>query len=372
MATVELRGVSKSFGSTEVLHNLNISVEEREFMVLVGPSGSGKSTALRLVAGLEAPTTGDVLIDGRRVNDLAPRERNVAMVFQSYALYPHMSVFDNLSFSLRLAGQRRAAVAEHVEGVAQGLGIAGLLRRKPRQLSGGQRQRVAVGRAIVRRPGVFLMDEPLSNLDAQLRAQTRVSLMRLHREIQSTVIYVTHDQVEAMTLGDRIVILKDGLVQQVASPEDVYRRPANRFVASFIGSPTMNMLPVEIQGSEPVRLVAEGVGIALPAGGFVRGRVPAPGKVLLGIRPEHVRDEAAARRLGLPIVRGEVEITENLGSDLLVHVRVGSWTLCAKFGGDVRIRPGEPVALGIDIHHCHLFEDSEEGRRLDVGFVSNV
>ncbi len=372
MATVELRGICKSFGSTEVLRDLNISIEEREFMVPVGPSGSGKSTALRLIAGLETPTAGDVLIGGRRVNHLAPRERNVAMVFQSYALYPHMSVFDNLSFSLRLAGQRRAAVAERVEGVARGLGIAGLLRRKPRQLSGGQRQRVAVGRAIVRRPEVFLMDEPLSNLDAQLRAQTRVSLMRLHREIQSTVVYVTHDQVEAMTLGDRMAILKDGLVQQVASPEDVYRRPANRFVASFIGSPTMNMLPVEVRGDEPIRLVAEGVEIALPQGCFARGRVPAPGKVILGIRPEHVRDEAAARRLHLPVVRGEIEITENLGSDLLVHTRVGSWTLCAKFGSDVRIRPGEPVTLGIDTRRCHLFEVGEEGRRLDVELASEV
>src|SRR5215471_17962745 len=246
MASVTLSGVRKSFGSTEVLHGVDVAVEDGEFCVLVGPSGCGKSTLLRMIAGLEEISGGTISIGARVVNGVAPKERDIAMVFQNYALYPHMSVFDNMAFSLRLAGESKEETRVRVEEAAQILGLQEYLRRYPRQLSGGQRQRVAMGRAIVRKPQVFLFDEPLSNLDAKLRVAMRTEIKALHARVPSTVIYVTHDQVEAMTLADRIVIMRDGLVEQAGSPEDVFHRPATRFVASFIGSPTMNLIDAEI------------------------------------------------------------------------------------------------------------------------------
>ncbi len=328
-------------------------------MVLVGPSGSGKSTALRIVAGLEQASSGDVLIGGRTVTKLQPRERNIAMVFQSYALYPHMDVEDNLSFGLRLAGENRVEITRRVREVAEALDIGKLLRRKPRQLSGGQRQRVALGRAIVRRPDVFLMDEPLSNLDAQLRVQTRVELERLHRQTGSTVIYVTHDQTEAMTLGDRIVVLKDGRVQQVAKPTDIYSAPANVFVARFIGSPSMNMLPLEVtaEGSQ-VALAGPNIKLPVPIDRARRARLTPGQRVLLGIRPEHVRDIAATERLDLPRITGRAEVVERLGSETLVYVRVGTTLVTGRFGGSYGAAPETPFTIGIDLQDAHIFDES--------------
>jgi multiple sugar transport system ATP-binding protein len=335
--------------------------------VLVGPSGSGKSTALRIVAGLEEPTSGEVFIGGRRVTDLPPRERNIAMVFQSYALYPHMNVGENLSFGLKLAGQRGPGIGTRIAEVAERLDIGHLLHRKPRQLSGGQRQRVALGRAIVRRPDVFLMDEPLSNLDAQLRVQTRVELESLHRQILSTVIYVTHDQTEAMTLGDRIVVLKDGAVQQVAAPSVLYNKPANTFVARFIGSPSMNILPLEVGPGDDggAALIGEGIRIAVPAARARRAGLSAGRKVQLGIRPEHIRDGRAAGRLDLPTVSGKAEVVEHLGSETLVYIRLAGVLVTGRFGGSFQTEPESTFDVGIDLDEAHLF-DGETGLNLEI------
>jgi multiple sugar transport system ATP-binding protein len=344
---------------------MSVTIEDRECVVLVGPSGSGKSTALRIVAGLEQATSGDVLIGGRTVTRLPPRERNIAMVFQSYALYPHMNVEDNLSFGLRLAGEERGGIARRVREVAESLEIAALLHRKPRELSGGQRQRVALGRAIVRRPDAFLMDEPLSNLDAQLRGQTRVELARLHRRIGSTVVYVTHDQTEAMTLGDRIVVLKDGRVQQVATPADLYASPANVFVARFIGSPSMNVVPLQVVArGEGVTLGGPGIDVPVPLERARRANLIAGQRVLLGVRPEHIRDAAAADRLGLPKLDGRAEVVERLGSETLVYVRIGEALVTGRFGGGYHVAPDSNFSIGIALGDAHLF-DEESGANLE-------
>src|SRR5438552_5601014 len=290
MAHVLLKDLNKSFDGTHAVKNVNLEIHDHEFVVLVGPSGCGKTTTLRMVAGLEDITSGEISIDGKVVNDLAPMDRDIAMVFQNYALYPHMSVYDNMAFGLRMRKFERPEIDRRVRHAADVLGIQPLLERRPRQLSGGQRQRVALGRAIVRNPRVFLFDEPLSNLDAALRVQMRVELTRLHDRLETTAIYVTHDQVEAMTLGDRVVVMKDGLVQQVGAPLALYERPANRFVAGFIGSPAMNFIPVPIQGSDS-SLTAQGTGIRLaipPVNASQLG--PYKGqRVTLGIRPEPLR-----------------------------------------------------------------------------------
>jgi multiple sugar transport system ATP-binding protein len=345
---------------------MSLKVEDHECMVLVGPSGSGKSTALRIVAGLEEPTTGEVYIAGRKVTRLAPRERNIAMVFQSYALYPHMNVAENLSFGLKLAGQRPAEIEKRVSEVAESLDIGHLLHRKPRQLSGGQRQRVALGRAIVRQPDAFLMDEPLSNLDAQLRVQTRVELERLHRQTRSTVIYVTHDQTEAMTLGDRIMVLKDGRVQQCAPPGVLYRSPANTFVARFTGSPSMNLIPLEIQPGEGggAVLVGDNIRVPVPGARARRAGLESGRRVLLGVRPEHIRDAAAAERLSLPTLAGKAEVVERLGAETMVYVRVADVLITSRFGGAFDVTPETRFEFGFELDKAHIF-DTESGLNLE-------
>src|SRR6184192_1695852 len=324
MAGVLLDHVTKRFGEVTAVNDLSIQVQDREFLVLVGPSGCGKSTALRLIAGLEEATAGDIYIGDRRVNDVAPKDRDIAMVFQSYALYPHMTVYDNLAFGLKLRKTPKAEIDRRVKEAADILGLQNLLKRKPKQLSGGQRQRVALGRAIVREPLVFLMDEPLSNLDAKLRVQTRAELIKLHRRLQTTVIYVTHDQTEAMTMGTRIAVMRDGLVQQLASPREVYDTPTNVFVAGFIGTPAMNFFRSDLQGDGDTLYADTGAfRLKLPpqkraAVASYQGR-----QVIMGIRPEDIHEphdlpNSDGNRVTLP-----VEVVEHMGSETLVYLLAG-------------------------------------------------
>jgi multiple sugar transport system ATP-binding protein len=328
MGTVTLEHVEKVYpNGANAVHDFNLDIAEREFMVLVGPSGSGKTTVLRMVAGLEAITSGAVTIGGRRVNDLGPRDRDIAMVFQNYALYPHMTVAENIGFALNLRKVPKHERQEKVEEAARILGLTEYLNRKPAQLSGGQRQRVAMGRAIVRSPAAFLMDEPLSNLDAKLRVQTRAEIMRLQRRIGVATMYVTHDQTEALTMGDRVAVLKDGHLQQVAPPQELYDRPLNTFVAGFIGSPAMNMYYGELDADgQSLHLGQQRLPVppALRAGGFIeayRGK-----QVIVGIRPEHLRDAAlvggSAAGDGHAQLKGDVDVIESLGSEKLVHFRI--------------------------------------------------
>ena len=351
MATLTLRDVRKSYGAVEVIKGVHLDVADREFVVFVGPSGCGKSTLLRMIAGLEEITAGDLTIDGRRVNDVGPADRGLAMVFQSYALYPHMTVRQNMAFALRLARVPKAERDRKVDEAARILQLGPYLDRRPRDLSGGQRQRVAIGRAIVRNPKIFLFDEPLSNLDAALRGQMRIELSRLHQELAATMVYVTHDQVEAMTLADKIVVLQAGRVEQVGSPLELYHHPANLFVAGFIGSPRMNFLPVQVVG-------ADGAGVAVDVPGGGRVAVPAragavrPGDAAtLGIRPEALRADSAG-----PLA-GEVRLVERLGGLTLLHVGLpdgGSVTVQSE-GGDAT-RPQQPVRFAFDPASCHLFD----------------
>ena len=351
MATVTLKDVRKKFGDFEVIKGVSLEVLDREFVVFVGPSGCGKSTLLRLVAGLEEISSGDVLIDGVRVNDVSPAARGLAMVFQSYALYPHMNVAENMGFSLRLARVSREERDRKVREAAHILQLEPLLHRKPRQLSGGQRQRVAIGRAIVRNPKVFLFDEPLSNLDAALRVQMRVELTRLHDALQTTMIYVTHDQVEAMTLADKIVVLQGGIIEQVGSPMELFHHPRNLFVAGFIGSPKMNFLK---SGARSVRDGAVRVG--LPGGAELEvlveaGKVAQGASLTLGIRPEHIALSAQGA------VRGEVLVVERLGTSTLLHVRVeGGDLLTVSTDGECPVHMHEQVGLSLPTERVHLFD----------------
>jgi multiple sugar transport system ATP-binding protein len=355
MAAVTFDEVTKQFGqSTIAVDHLSLNVNEGEFLILVGPSGCGKTTALRMVAGLEQVTSGEIAIDGRVVNDVVPTDRDIAMVFQNYALYPHMSVFDNIAFPLRQQKVKKGAIRERVAEAARLLNIEELLERKPRELSGGQRQRVAIGRALVRRPKAFLMDEPLSNLDAKLRVQMRAELLSLHQRIGITTIYVTHDQTEAMTLGDRVVVMRHGVVQQVDAPERLYRKPANVFVAGFIGSPAMNF----VTGTAANGSVTVG-GISI-ASGSGRG-----GPVVVGIRPEDVVVGATDTPGALP---GRIEITEQLGPEVLVHVDVPDVAFADTEGEDLRRRlvarapgtfkgaHGDSVGVTFNAEHLQLFD----------------
>ncbi len=351
MATLSLRGVRKSYDTSEIIKGVDLDIADREFAVFVGPSGCGKSTLLRMIAGLEEITSGDLLIDGQRVNEVGPADRGLAMVFQSYALYPHMSVRDNMAFALKLAGASKAERERKVAEAARILQLDPYLDRKPKDLSGGQRQRVAIGRAIVRHPKVFLFDEPLSNLDAALRGQMRIELARLHRELDATMIYVTHDQVEAMTMADKIVVLQAGRVEQVGSPLDLYHHPANLFVAGFIGSPRMNLLSTTVAGGD-----AGGVRVALPGGGEVGvpvdGARAAPGTaVTLGIRPEALKPDPAGALAGM------VSHVERLGGLTLIHVALsGGGTAIAQVEGSEPARTGEAVRLAIAPEATHLFD----------------
>src|SRR6202521_1373051 len=344
MASVNYDHVTKRFaGGILAVNDLNLEIKDTEFMVLVGPSGCGKSTALRLLAGLEEVTSGEIKIGGQVVNDMPPRERDIAMVFQSYALYPHMTVFDNLAFGLRMRGVATVEIARRVNVAAQVLELAPLLKRKPRQLSGGQRQRVALGRAIVREPQAFLLDEPLSNLDAKLRIQTRLELQKQHRALHATFIYVTHDQVEAMTMGDRIAVMKDGVLQQVAPPREIYDNPANMYVAGFIGIPTMNFIPVTIQGKTAK---ASGFDLELP-------RAPGVEKGVLGIRPEAMTEQPHADHPGLDM---KVEVSEILGPDQFLYGQVSGDAITARVDPQLKVEPGDRIMLGVDPRRLHLFE----------------
>jgi multiple sugar transport system ATP-binding protein len=366
MATVELRAVRKSFDATEVIRGVDLTVSDGEFIVFVGPSGCGKSTLLRLVAGLETITSGDVSIDGKRSNDLPPSERGIAMVFQSYALYPHMSVYDNMAFSLKLAHMRKDEIRGRVARAADILQIGALLERKPKALSGGQRQRVAIGRAIVREPKVFLFDEPLSNLDAALRVQMRIEIAKLHRELRTTIIYVTHDQVEAMTMASRIVVLNGGQVEQVGAPLELYHRPNNRFVAGFIGSPKMNFLPCKLVSAEPAQAriaLRDGTELVCAVDAT---RAAAGAEVELGIRPEHMTQLAGPAGAGgagdAGRLRGEVVLVENLGESALIYIRLpetDGLTLCRIEGASL-IKEGEAIEVGVPVSAVHVFDG--EGR----------
>jgi multiple sugar transport system ATP-binding protein len=360
MATVEIRNVRKAFGPVEVLHGVSVDIADGEFVVLVGPSGCGKSTLLRMLAGLENITSGEIAIGGRVVNAVPPKDRDIAMVFQNYALYPHMTVYDNMAFSLTLAKAPKEVMDQEVGRAAKILGLEQLLQRFPRQLSGGQRQRVAMGRAIVRNPQVFLFDEPLSNLDAKLRVQMRVELKKLHERLAVTSVYVTHDQVEAMTLGDRVVVMKDGVVQQVGEPLELYNTPSNRFVAGFIGSPAMNFADVTLveNGGKPVA-EAPGLRIGLPDALAARARSKAGHKATLGIRPEdiHIASAADAPEYCFDAV---VEVVEQLGSEILLDTRAGPALMVASVEPTLRMRAHDKLKLALKPERLHLFDAESE------------
>ncbi len=347
MASVTYDHVVKRYTpETVAVRDFNVEIADKEFMVLVGPSGCGKSTALRMLAGLESISEGQIRIGDRVVNQVAAKDRDIAMVFQSYALYPHMSVYDNMAFPLQMKRMPKAEIEKRVRQASGILGLDNFLKRKPRALSGGQRQRVALGRAIVRHPQVFLLDEPLSNLDAKLRAQTRIELQKLHRDLETTFIYVTHDQVEAMTMGDRIAIMYDGVLQQVGTPDEIYDHPANLFVAGFIGSPTMNFVPVTTQDGTAK---ASGFEVELPAPvESARGT--------LGFRPEALTDrvqDGAAMDM-------KVDVVERLGSDQFLYGQVGSDAVTARVDPRLKVAPGDRVRLGLDTRSLHLFDGQTE------------
>jgi multiple sugar transport system ATP-binding protein len=353
MAQVRLDKVTKIYdGNVLAVDEFTLDIKDKEFLVLVGPSGCGKSTTLRMVAGLEEISGGDLYIDDRRVNDVAPKDRDIAMVFQNYALYPHMSVFDNMSFALRLRKVSKAKIKEQVEAAADILGIHELLQRKPRQLSGGQRQRVAMGRAIVRDPKVFLFDEPLSNLDAKLRVQMRVELGRLHARLQTTIIYVTHDQVEAMTLADRIVVMKDGIVQQVGTPMELFHTPTNAFVGGFIGSPSMNFLTAEVSSKgDRIHLTGPEFDFELDDARGAAVKQSGDTKILFGVRPLHIvpGEEGQAQ------FSARVDVIEPMGVESYYHFQVGEDAFVGRSEGGARCKVGDTVTFGVDYEGLHLF-----------------
>jgi multiple sugar transport system ATP-binding protein len=349
MASVTLRNIRKSYGTVEVIHGVNLDIEDGSFVVLLGPSGCGKSTLLRSIAGLENITSGDIEIGSTRVNDVHPKDRNIAMVFQNYALYAHMNVKDNMSFSMVLAKKPQAEIDEKVAWAAKILNLEPYLARYPRELSGGQRQRVAMGRAIVRNPAVFLFDEPLSNLDAKLRVQMRTEIKELHERLRTTTVYVTHDQIEAMTMADKIVILRDGVIEQQGSPLDVYDHPANLFVASFIGSPAMNLLAGNVKGQNVI--ASSGAKLPLPKG----HKAKEGQKVIYGIRPEH-----------LEVGKGfdvKVSVTEPTGPEIHVYADLGEEEICAVLRDRVDIKRGDVVSLAPRLDKVHLF-DADSGKAL--------
>lgn len=353
MATISLKNVKKRYGTNQVICGVDAEILDGEFIVIVGPSGCGKSTLLRMIAGLEVISEGEIFIGGKIVNDLEPKDRDIAMVFQNYALYPHMNVYDNMAYGLKIRGLDKADIGRRVQKAADILELASLLQRKPRELSGGQRQRVAMGRAIVREPAVFLYDEPLSNLDAKLRVQMRLEIQKLSRELKTTSIFVTHDQVEAMTLAHRMIVLNAGRVEQIGVPMEVYDEPASLFVAGFIGSPAMNVLPGTVHAG--ALMIAEGVSIPIPvtlAAPMLEGS-----KVTCGFRPEHLTIETGA---GIPFV---VDSAEALGADSLVHGHVGAHQVVVRVDGHSRIQPGTVLRLRASADK-HYFFDSQSGKRL--------
>ena len=363
MASVQLKNVTKKYpNGFEAVKDFNLDVQDQEFIIFVGPSGCGKSTTLRMIAGLEDISSGDLFIDGKRMNDVEPKDRDIAMVFQNYALYPHMTVYDNMAFGLKLRKVPKDEIDQKVHEAARILDLEHLLDRKPKALSGGQRQRVAMGRAIVRRPKVFLMDEPLSNLDAKLRAQMRVEIAKLHKSLETTIIYVTHDQTEAMTLGTRIVVLKDGVIQQVDTPENLYETPCNKFVAGFIGSPQMNMIDAECKADgDDVTLTFAGHTITLDAskaaklkdGGYV-GKT-----VTLGIRPEHLLDGRGKEKDGCT-VKAPVEVRELLGAEAYLYFTLAGKQCTARVASDVDLTVGMEGTFAFDMNKLQLFDKETE------------
>ncbi|MBU6286130.1 MAG: sn-glycerol-3-phosphate ABC transporter ATP-binding protein UgpC [Betaproteobacteria bacterium] len=360
MSSVSIRDVHKHYDDFHAVKGVSLEINDHEFVVLVGPSGCGKTTTLRMVAGLESITSGEIAIGDLVVNELPPMDRDIAMVFQNYALYPHMSVFDNMAFGLRMRKFPAEEVERRVKDAAGILGINDHLHRKPRQLSGGQRQRVALGRAIVRNPQVFLFDEPLSNLDAKLRVQMRVELKKLHARLETTSIYVTHDQVEAMTLGDRVVVMRDGLIQQVGEPFDLYSHPANKYVAGFIGSPAMNFANAQIVFSDD-RAIArqEGFSIDVPSRLLSALRPYNNQTVWLGIRPEDLRTARPDDPAGICFMTS-VEVAEQLGSEILLDVRCGDAAFVASVEPTLRVRPGDQVKLALTPEKLHFFDHTSE------------
>ena len=364
MSVVVCRDLVKHFGSALAVDHVNVEINDGEFMVFVGPSGCGKTTTLRMIGGLETVTSGEIFIDGELVNDVAPRHRDIAMVFQNYALYPHYKVFDNIGYTLRLRKRPKDEIKKRVTEVATMLDIEHLLDRWPRQLSGGERQRVALGRAIVRNPRLYLMDEPLSNLDAKLRVQMRREIIRLQRQLGTTTIYVTHDQVEAMTMGDRIMVLRFGQIQQIGEPEALYNQPANMFVAQFIGSPAMNVFPGRLAGADgELTLVTDFGHFVLPAD-FVSRIVPnadaphGPREVIVGIRPEDIRLDRADLESDKP--QALVDLVEGLGSDAYVSLSIGDSMLLARTPADARPTENESVKLNLNLNKLHLFDAQSE------------
>jgi multiple sugar transport system ATP-binding protein len=354
MASLTLKGISKRFGKVVALSNINLSVDEGEFCVLLGPSGCGKSTLLQIVAGLTLQDEGSIFVNNKPIDHLSPRNRDVAMVFQSYALYPHMTVAQNLGFGLRMRGIDKDTIKENITETASLLGIHDLLKRRPRELSGGQRQRVAMGRALVRRPQLFLLDEPLSNLDARLRINVRLELMRLHKQIQGTILYVTHDQVEAMTLGDKVVIMREGRIHQIDQPETIYNRPADTFVASFIGSPTMNLFKgTVIRAKNELLFQSKDFSLNIQ-------NIPynlQSNMVEVGIRPEDIEIAYESQNA----LRAEVEMISNVGSEKYIHARVGSTIITARATKEAAFMSGETISLVIKSSKLHIFC---EGRRV--------
>jgi multiple sugar transport system ATP-binding protein len=360
MADVSLRKVIKRYDDVEAVRGIDLDISDHEFIVLVGPSGCGKSTTLRMIAGLEDITDGDIMIGGDVVNDVPPKDRDIAMVFQNYALYPHMTVAENMSFGLRLKHFPKAEINARVTEAARLLDITDLINRKPKQLSGGQRQRVAMGRAIVRNPKVFLFDEPLSNLDAKLRVQMRIEIKKVHLKVRTTTVYVTHDQVEAMTLADRVVVMNKGRIEQIGTPNELYHKPATRFVAGFIGSPAMNFLPCRLEdagGTLQVRLT-DRIAFALPPARAARyNALPRTEKLLLGVRPEHLTEAHAHLGPGVETFDTVLDVTEPMGMETLVYFGLEGTPVCGRVDPNAGAADGAPMRLAMDLNNMHLLNE---------------
>jgi multiple sugar transport system ATP-binding protein len=362
MAQVALRNIVKTFDRTPAVQGIDLDISDREFIVLVGPSGCGKSTTLRMIAGLEEATSGEIYIGDQLVNDVPPKDRDIAMVFQNYALYPHMTVFENMSFGLRLKRFPKPEIRERVQAAARILDITDLLDRRPKQLSGGQRQRVAMGRAIVRNPKVFLFDEPLSNLDAKLRVQMRTEIKKIHQTVTTTTVYVTHDQIEAMTLADRVVIMNGGRIDQIGTPHEVYHKPRTQFVAGFIGSPTMNFLPcrlVENGAGLTIRL-SDWLALPVPASREARYRPRVGHELIFGLRPEHIREGRGDIPPGMAAFEARLDVVEPMGMETMVYFLVDGVEVCGRVDPAAAGTMGEPMRLVADVNQMHLIDPRTE------------
>jgi multiple sugar transport system ATP-binding protein len=358
MAEVALRQVTKRYDDVEAVRGINLDIPNNEFVVLVGPSGCGKSTTLRMIAGLEEVTAGDIFIGGEVVNDLPPKDRDIAMVFQNYALYPHMSAFENMSFGLKLRKFSKDEIRKRVDNAARILDITALLDRKPKALSGGQRQRVAMGRAIVRDPKVFLFDEPLSNLDAKLRVQMRTEIKRVHQMVKTTTVYVTHDQVEAMTLADRVVVMNNGIIEQVAAPQELYHQPKTRFVAGFIGSPAMNFMRCHLEGNGAglrVR-ISDAISLPVPSSRSARYQALSGKELVFGLRPEHITEPRRSDRDGNCEFSAPLDVVEPMGMETMVFFRLDGQEICGRVDPGSAAGPGQPMRLFANMDHMHLID----------------